>query len=278
MSASARHRRPFLDADPPVLFAHRGGGALWPENTLVAFEESLALGILFLETDVHATRDGVLVAHHDERVDRTTNGSGRIGDMRYADLARLDAGYRFTRDGRTFPCRGQQLKIPPLIEVFALSERARLNVEIKSSGKSIVRKLWELIDSHGLHDRILVASENDGQVQRFRHCSGSRVATSAGRREAFKFWAASRVGMERLLSLPFDALQVPTTFKGLTVVDDKLVRAAHRNGIQIHVWTVDEPSEMRRLLNLGVDGLMSDRPDRLAALLAVLAGAADREP
>jgi glycerophosphoryl diester phosphodiesterase len=251
---------------------------LWPENTLLAFEESLALGIHFLETDVHATRDGVLVLHHDERVDRTTNGSGLIRDMHYAELSRLDAGYRFTRDGQTFPCRGQHLKIPSLLDVFLLSEDARLNVEIKASEKNIAEQLWNLIDSHGFYDRILVAAEDDRQVQRFRRCSGGRVATSAGRREALKFWALSRIGMERLLSLPFDALQVPTTFKRLVVVDDKLVRAAHRNGIQIHVWTVDEPAEMRRLLNVGVDGLMSDRPDRLSALASVLAGAAERAP
>jgi glycerophosphoryl diester phosphodiesterase len=270
MSASARRRRPFLDSDPPVLFAHRGGSLLWPENTLGAFEESLALGIRFLETDVHETRDGVLVAHHDERVDRTTNGTGAIKDMRYAELLRLDAGYQFTRDGQTFPCRGKGYVIPQLIEVFNLSVRARLNVEIKPPGRRVVRKLWELVDHHGLYDRILVAAENDRQVRRFRRISGGRVATSSGRRETLRFWAASRLGVERLLPLPFDALQVPPEYKGLTVVDPKLVRAAHRNGIQVHVWTIDEPSEMRRLLNIGVDGLMSDRPDRLAALAATI--------
>jgi glycerophosphoryl diester phosphodiesterase len=276
MSASARRRRPFLDADPPVLFAHRGGGQLWPENTLAAFEESLALGVRFLETDVRETRDGVLVAHHDERVDRTTNGSGRIQDMRYAELLRLDAAYHFTRDGQTFPCRGKGLTIPTLLEVFGLSSGARLNVEIKPPGRRVVRRLWELIDNHGFYDRILVAAENDQQVRRFRRVSGGRVATSSGRRETLRFWAASRLGVERLLPLPFDALQVPTTFKGLTVVDRKLIGAAHRSGIQVHVWTIDEPPEMRRLLNLGVDGLMSDRPDRLAALASVLAGRRER--
>ena len=276
MSASARRRRPFLDADPPVLFAHRGGGQLWPENTLAAFEESLALGVRFLETDVHETRDGVLVAHHDERVDRTTNGSGRIQDMRYAELLRLDAAYHFTRDRQTFPCRGKGHTIPTLLEVFGLSSRARLNVEIKPSGRRVVRKLWELIDNHGFYDRILVAAETDQQVRRFRRVSGGRVATSSGRRETLRFWAASRLGVERLLPLPFDALQVPTMYKGLTVVDRKLIRAAHRCGIQVHVWTIDEPPEMRRLLNLGVDGLMSDRPDRLAALASLLAGRRER--
>jgi glycerophosphoryl diester phosphodiesterase len=229
------------------------------------------MGVRFLETDVHATRDGVLVAHHDDTVDRTTDGSGRITDMRYAELATLDAGYRFTRDGTSHPYRGTGLTIPTLLSVFALSTRARLNVEIKPKGRDAVRLLWELIDAHGLYDRILVAAENDRQVKRFRRLSGGRVATSAGARETFGFFAASRLGMERLLTLPYDALQVPVRYKGVTIVDRALIHAAHRNGIQVHVWTIDEPSEMRRLLNLGADGIMSDYPDRLSSLAAAIA-------
>jgi glycerophosphoryl diester phosphodiesterase len=275
MSASTRHR-PFLDATTPLLFAHRGGGKLWPENTLAAFEGALALGITFLETDVHLTRDGVLVAHHDRDVDRTTNGAGAIRDLRYLEVSRLDAGYRFSEDGRAFPWRNRGLTIPRLVDVFALSKRARLNVEIKPKGRAVVRKLWELVDGHGFHDRILVAAENDPQVRRFRRCSGGRVATGSGLHESLKFWAASRIGVERLLRPPFDALQVPATYKGLTVVDRKLISAAHGAGIQVHVWTVDDPPEMRRLLNLGVDGLMSDRPDRLSALAPAIAGSLER--
>jgi len=263
MSASARRRRPFLDADRPLCFAHRGGAKLWPENTLVAFEGALGMGARYLETDVHATRDGVLVVHHDDCVDKTTNGSGRIRDMRYAELARLDAGYHFTQDGRTYPYRGKKVGIPTLADVFALSSRAHVNVELKPDDESVAQKLWHFIEAHDLHDRILVASSKDRQIKHFRKCSFARVATSASMREALEFWAAVRLRLDRALAVAFDALQVPRTYRGLTVVDKGFVRAAHRRGVQVHVWTIDDPMEMRLLLELGVDGLMSDRPDWL---------------
>lgn len=268
MSASARRRRPFLDAELPLLFAHRGGAKLWPENTLLAFREALALGIVFLETDVHVTRDGTLVVHHDERVERTTNGSGRIRDMRYAELARLDAGHWFSDGKGDYPYRGKGLTIPTLAEVFDLSSVARLNVELKSRGRSATKRLWQFIENHGVHDRILVASERDRGIKRFRRISAERVATSASMREAFGFWLAVRARADRFFAVPFDALQVPPTYRGLTVVDRGFIRAAHRHGVQVHVWTLDEPSEIRRMLNLGVDGIMTDRPDRLANLSA----------
>jgi glycerophosphoryl diester phosphodiesterase len=264
MSASARRRRPFLDADLPLLFAHRGGAKLWPENTLLAFQNALSLGVIFWETDVHATRDGTLVVHHDERVDRTTNGSGAICDMRYAELVDLDAGFWFKDESGGYPYRGSGLKIPTLSELIDLSPVTRLNVEIKPRGRRVARKLWELIEHRGIHDRILVAADRDRSVKRFRRYSAERVATSASRREALQFWLAVRSHMDRFIPVAFDALQVPPSYHGLTVVDRAFVRAAHRHGVQVHVWTLDDPSEIRRMLNLGVDGIMSDRPDRLA--------------
>jgi glycerophosphoryl diester phosphodiesterase len=266
MSASARRRRRFLDVDRPLLFAHRGGAKLWPENTLYAFQNALELGLTFWETDLHETRDGTLVLHHDERVDRTTNGSGRIRDLRYAELSNLDAGYRFTDESGGHPYRGKGIKIPTLAEVFDLSPISRLNVEIKPPGRSTARKLWQFIEHRGLHDRILVAGERHRNIRRFRRYSAERVATSASGREVLRFWMAVRARMDRFLPVEFDALQVPPTHRGLTIVDRPFIRAAHRHGVQVHVWTLDEPSEIRRLLNLGVDGVISDRPDRLVNL------------
>jgi glycerophosphoryl diester phosphodiesterase len=266
VSASSRRRRPFLDADRPLCFAHRGGAKLWPENTLAAFEASLELGNFFVETDVHMTRDGVLVAHHDERVEATTNGAGCIADMRFAELARLDAGYHFTDQAGSYPFRGRGAKIPALSEIFALSNKMRVNIEIKAPGRAIVRALWEFVERHSLMDRVLVASHDDRQVRRFRRYSSERVATSASKREAQAFWLATRFGLDRVLPVAFDALQVPHCYGGLTIVDRNFVRAAHRRGLQVHVWTVDDVDEMRALLDLGVDGVMSDRPDRFQAL------------
>jgi glycerophosphoryl diester phosphodiesterase len=131
-----------------------------------------------------------------------------------------------------------------------------------------VETLVSFIEEHRLHDRILVASGQDEVIREFRRRMGHRVATAAATSEAFLFWLASRVGLTRWLRLPYDALQVPPRQGRLTVVDRRFVRAAHRRGLQVHAWTIDEPEEMRRLIELGVDGLMSDRPDLLMEVLS----------
>lgn len=259
--------RPFLAGARPLTFAHRGGAALWPENTLLAFDGALRLGCRYLETDVHRTRDGQLVAFHDARLERTTNGNGLIRDASLAELERLDAGYRFTPDGRSYPWRGQGLTVPLLSRVFELDPEVRVNVELKQSGVGLPRALWELIERRGLHDRILVASADAALGDEFRRLSFGRVATSACVREAVAFWLAVRARAWRFTKPRYEALQVPVTHEGLTVVTPAFVRAAHARGLQVHVWTVDDPDEMRRLLALGVDGLMSDRPDLLMSVV-----------
>lgn len=257
--------RPFLQ-NGPLMFAHRGGSRLWPENTLVAFRGALATGCRYLETDLHATRDGVLVVHHDERIDRTTNGAGFIRDHTFAELRRLDAAYRFSLDGTHYPYRDKGITIPTFAEVVGLGPDVRINVEIKQRRPDVVRSFWDYIESSGLQDRVLVAAAYDPLVKAFRRVSAGRVATSAGQLEVLAFWAAVRLGLTARMTVSYDALQVPVKSGPLTVVDEPFVQAAHRKSLHVHVWTIDDPAEMKRLLRLGVDGLMSDRPDLLMAL------------
>ncbi|MGB6894323.1 MAG: glycerophosphodiester phosphodiesterase [Dehalococcoidia bacterium] len=263
--------RPFLQSPRPLAFAHRGGARLWPENTMTAFQGAVDLGYRYLETDVHATRDGVLVTIHDGTLERTTDGSGPVSAITLEELKRLDAGYRFSPDGgRTFPFRGKGITVATLAEVAEAFPDVRLNVEVKQSEPPLVDAVAAavaLIEERALHDRILVASFDDRVIQEFRRRMGDHVATSSATWEATRFWLASRVGLTRWLRRPYDALQVPPRQGRLTVVDGRFVRAAHRRGLQVHVWTVDEAEEMRRLLDLGVDGLMSDRPDLLLKVL-----------
>lgn len=261
--------RPYLAGPRPLAFAHRGGAGLWPENTLLAFREAIALGIRHLETDLHRTRDGHLVTLHDPTVERTTDGRGRATDLTLAELRRLDAGHGFTRDGVTFPFRGQGVRIPTLEEVLALHPDLRVNLEIKSPDPASLRAVWGFIEHHRVHDRVLIGSEHSSVLQAFRALSRGRVATSAGMREVLRFWLATRVGRGPRRRPDYDALQVPPTHGVLTVVDPRLVAAAHRHGLHVHVWTVDDEAEMRRLIDLGVDGLMSDRPDRLVDLIGI---------
>ncbi len=251
-----------------LAFAHRGGAALWPENTLLAFREALALGCPYLETDLHATRDGVLVCHHDATVDRTTDGHGAIREMTFAELQRLDAGHRFTTDGRTFPYRGAGLRVPALRDVVALSGTARLNVEVKQRAPDACEPFWRFIEGNGLADRFLVAASEHALVRRFRALSGGAVATSASRPEVIAFVAAVNARVTRLLPVAYDALQVPVRSGAVGIVTPRLLRAAHARGVQVHVWTIDDGAEMQHLLDLGVDGLMSDRPDVLMRAVA----------
>ena len=237
---------------------------------MVAFEGAVQMGCRYLETDLRTTRDGVMVAVHDETVDRVTEGSGPVHALTLAELKRLDAGHRFSPDGgQTFPFRGKGITVPTLAEVTQGFPDICLNLDVKENETPMVEALVTFIEEQGAHDRILVGSFHDRTLQEFRRRTGGRVATSAAGWEARLFWLASRLGLARFLRLAYDALQVPARQGPVSVVDRRFVQAAHRLDVEVHVWTVDESEEMRRLLNLGVDGLMSDRPDLLLAALKV---------
>jgi glycerophosphoryl diester phosphodiesterase len=259
-------------------FAHRGGAGCWPENTLVAFRGGLDSGCTWIETDVHMTRDGHVVCFHDYTLDRTTNGRGRIRDFDLAELRRFDAGYRFTSDGRSYPFRGQGITIPTLEEVAALDGGARINLEIKQSQPPMADALWRSIEALGLHDRVLVASADTLLVRAFRNLARGTVASSAGRAEIFAFWLAARAGLTPLLSVEYDALQVPVRSGPLEVVNRSFVAAAHSRGLAVHVWTIDDAAQMRALIDLGVDGIMTDQPLRLAELARELGVLPDINP
>jgi len=258
--------RPFFGPTTPLALAHRGGAGRWPENTLLAFEKAAGLGFQHIETDVRETSDGQLVCFHDPTLDRTTDGRGRLVDHTLAELKRLDAGYNFIEDGG-YPFRGAGARIPTLEEALALDSNLRFVLEIKPEDPALGRRIWAMIDHHGIHDRVLVASEHDLVTQAFRTQSRGRVATSAGRKSAMRFWARVLGGTWKHAMFPFDALQIPPTFHGIPLITPRFVEAAHRHGIQIHVWTIDDPTDMFELLLAGVDGLMTDLPDVLLEVL-----------
>ncbi|MEZ4450171.1 MAG: glycerophosphodiester phosphodiesterase [Nannocystaceae bacterium] len=265
--------RPYLDAPWPLLFAHRGGLGVAPENTLAAFRGALELGFRYLETDVHLTADGALVTIHDPTLDRTSDAQGPVRARTLAELRGVDAGHRFTADGgRTFPFRGQGIAVPTLEEVLALDPRVRVNIEIKERDEAVVRAVYDLIIRLQVQDRVLVASEHAHQTRAFRALAGDRVATSAGAADLWRFFLAVRSGIGVRRRPAYDALQLPPTHGPLRVVTPRLVDAAHRLGLHVHVWTINDPGEMRRLLALGVDAVMSDFPALLQATAAGFAG------
>ncbi len=267
LQARPAPRHPYFNAAGFQVIAHRGGSGLGPENTLAAFRRSEAAGADVLEMDVRTTADGHLVVLHDATVDRTTGGRGAVNEMTLARLKNLDAGYQWTADkGRSFPFRGQGITVPTLSEVFAAFPETPFITEIKEKRPEVSQSFCEMLRQHGRTTSVLVASVHAGVLERFRQiCPG--VATSAGPSEALWFYLLSRAGLASLYSPDMQALQVPATFKGLTVVSRRFVAAAHARNLTVAVWTVNAERTMRRLIEDGVDGIMTDYPDRLAGII-----------
>lgn len=251
----------------PLVIAHRGGAGLWPENTLHAFEQAVAMGADVIETDVRLTADGALVLFHDETVGRTTDGAGRVSEMTLAELKRLDAGYRWTPDGgRTFPFRGRGLSVPTLGEAFARAGGARFNIEPKRDSDALVAGLCAALAEHGMAERVVVGSFSDALIEKFRRAC-PRVATAASPSEASSFLALQKAGLAASYSPPMQALQVPEYLGVMRVLTREFVEAAHERNLHVHAWTVNRAEDMRRLIDIGVDGVMTDYPDRLLGLL-----------
>jgi len=262
-----RPGRPYL-AGAPVFVAHRGGSKLAPENTLAAFESAVAdWGVDMLEMDVRLTADGHVVVIHDDTVDRTTDGSGAVRDMTLAELRGLDAGYRF-RDLEGEPSfRGCGVGLSTFEEVLEACPGVWINVEAKE--RAVARPLVEIILRRGEQHRVLVAAEHERNRRDVQDYPGPR---GASRRDCLLFWLLHRLPGGSAYTPGVDAFQVPERFKGHRVLTPRLIAEAHRRNIPVHVWTVDDPEDMARLLSWGADAIQTDRPDLLSAVLVEACG------
>lgn len=239
----------FLDWPGPIAFAHRGGASEAPENTLPAFEHAVRLGYSYIETDVHATADGVLLAFHDDRLDRVTDRAGVIAELPWSFVSKA-------RVAGSEP-------IPRFDDLLGTFPDLRINIDPKHD--SAVEPLAATLQRAAAVDRVCVGAFSDRRLARIRSLCGPKLCTSLGPGGTAKLRAASlgAPGMR----LPAPCAQVPTSTRGVTLVDRRFVRTAHRRGLQVHVWTIDDRDEMVRLLDLGVDGIMTDRPAMLKAVL-----------
>lgn len=253
------------------VIAHRGGSHLRPENTLQAFAHALELGADILETDVRATADGEIVCLHDATVERTTDGAGPVASLTLAELRRLDAGYRWSQDGVSYPFRGKGITVPSLAEVLRALPRARLVVEMKPAEPAFAESLCALIRRQGAARRVLVASFAHEPMRAFR-AACPEVATSLSAREAGVFHALYRWGLAALYPAPAPALQIPARLRDTELATPELLASARGRNFRVHVWTVNDEERMVRLARLGVHGIMTDRPDQLLRALAALAG------
>jgi glycerophosphoryl diester phosphodiesterase len=242
----------------PVNVGHRGASVRYPENTLASFRGAVEAGAGGLELDVHLTRDGHPVVMHDPKVDRTTDGFGTVSGMTLAEVRRLDVGGAGRADEG----------VPTLREVLAAFPDVSVNIDIKDSRLPGAEEVvLGVLREAGAMRHVLVASVDHGVLRRFRKISDGRCDTGASRLEIGVFWGLSLLGLERLLRPAYAALQVPVTYGSLRVVTPRFVRAAHSLGVRVDVWTINDPNEMRRLLDLGVDSIMTDRPEALAEVL-----------
>ncbi len=243
---------PYLQHDGVIAFAHRGGALEAPENTMKAFAYAVDLGYRYVETDAYATRDGVLLAFHDDRLDRVTDRKGLIAELDYADI-------REARIGGSEP-------IPLLEELLAAWPGLRVNIDPKHDGA--VGPLIDLLRRLNALDRVCIGSFSDARIARVRAAFGEAACTSMGPREVARFWLAKR----RIPSGRFAAncVQIPVRQGPFRLVDAASVAAAHLLGLKMHVWTIDDEAEMRRLVSLGVDGIMTDRPALLRGVLSNL--------
>jgi len=252
-----------------LVIAHRGGAGLWPENTLRAFTGARDLGADVLEMDVQTTADNVLVVMHDSTLERTTDGSGPVNRLTLAQLKKLDAAFHWSADGgRTTPLKGRGITVPTLDEVFRAFPEMRFNIEPKQAQPSIVKPLCRMIRDSGLQKRVMVGSFNPQVLDEFRmECP--EVSTSASTTEVGEF-------LKRLADAPesapvssprMQALQVPEYILGRRALTREFVEAAHALKMEVHAWTINDEESMRRLIELGVDGIITDYPDRLIAVL-----------
>lgn len=251
-------------AGAPLLVAHRGGGGLKPENTLPAFLDADMLWRAdMIELDVRATSDGHCVVIHDPTVDRTTNGTGPVSSMTLAEIQSLDAGYQFTPDGgKTFPFRGQGIRVPTIDEVFAALPTMRLTIELKIATAQI--PLFAAIAKYHATDRVIAAGEHDAYRTLFHTYRGP---ISASLEQSLPFYVMHRLFLAKLAWMRADVIQMPEFYRGRRMLTQRLVRELHAKGLQVHIWTVNEADDMERLLDWGVDGLISDYPDRVARVL-----------
>ena len=251
---------PYLQGEHPIRFAHRGSRKLWPENTWYGFDAAVnELGYRYIETDVQITKDGVVVVFHDDTLERTTNGMGYVADWEWDDLQHLDAAHNFEPDGDgRFPLRGTGVRVSRLDDTFDRYPDTYFNIDLKAKGTD-----WgvaEVIARMGRQDSVLVGSFSDLRLSRFRRITRARVPIAAAKRAAMTMYGLSRVGKHS--KIPVQAYQLPYEIRGAKV-DRKLVDAVHAAGAHLHLWTVDDPEDMERFLALGVDGIVTDRPDLL---------------
>lgn len=262
-----------------INIAHAGGHHERPDNTLLAYRNAVDSGADMLEMDLQLSADGQVVVVHDERIDRYANGSGAVAGYTVEELKRFDAAYWWpnlhgeayeSRDSlpeSAFPYRGKGLTFPTLAEVLEEFPSTPITMEIKPPYRpALVRATGETLRAYGRGPDVIVASSDHQNIELFRRLY-PEFPTSASQKEVLRFWIRTRLLLGWANRIPAVAFQVPVKFGRLTVVNQRFVNVAHRLGISVHPWTIDDVAEMERLLEMGVDGIITNEVTALSALI-----------
>jgi glycerophosphoryl diester phosphodiesterase len=268
LSKEARESEFYTNLGSGVLvIAHQGGDGLWPGNTLYAFQQAVNMGVDVIETDIRQTKDGIIVVSHDDNVDGKSNGSGMIADITYAELQGLDAGYNWTNDGgKTFPFRGKGIVYSSLEDIFIALPTTRFNIDMKQIDPPIYNNFCNLIQKYNMEKRVIAASFTHANMTEFRKIC-PEVTTAGDETETRIFVFMNFAYLGRLYSPNFKVFQVPTESGGIRILTPHFIQTAHQRNLRVDAWTIDNPDEMRRLIDMGVDGIISDRPDVLMDVL-----------
>lgn len=260
---------PFFRADDatPLVIAHQGGDGERPSNTMVAFQHAVDIGVDILEMDIHSTADGVLVVIHDDTIDRTTDGSGRVNDFTFEELQQFDAAYNWPTlaeesDRTDRPYRGQGITIPALDEVLTAFPQMRMVIEIKQVEPPIHQDLCDMLREYNLQEQVVVASFRPEAMYAFREVC-PEVATAGVEEEILPFYFLMRVGLAGAYQPTAHVFSVPETARGLPVTTPGFVRAAADMNVAVQPWTINSDEAMDRILALDVQGIITDYPTRL---------------
>ncbi|HHT28284.1 MAG TPA: phosphatase PAP2 family protein [Firmicutes bacterium] len=249
-----------------LVLGHKGADGLAPGNTLAAFGAALQAGADIIECDVRLTADGHLVVFHDATVDAITDGTGAVRSYTLAELQKLDAAYNYTLDGVSYPFRGQDYHIPTLAAALAAYPETRFNIDMKDHDEHVPQALLEVLDEAGARDRVIVASFDGQTIRRFRKLAPD-VATSLAQDEVTRLFIMARLGIGNMYKPPAKYIQVPERQGPLQIVTPSFVDLVHSLGMSIQVWTVNDRTSMYRLIDAGVDGIVTDYPDKLREVL-----------
>ncbi|GEN45088.1 glycerophosphodiester phosphodiesterase [Alkalibacillus haloalkaliphilus] len=256
----------FFENDRPMVIAHQGGEHLKPSSTMAAFENAVELGVDVLETDLHISKDGYLINIHDPSVDRTTDGTGDVADLTLEELKQLDAGHYFEDEQGNHPYRGQGLELITVEEMFEAFPDERFIIEIKDTNPSerndeIIERLIMLIDRFDMQEQVLIASFDQDIIESFQQQDPHDLAVAGGRSEIRNFVVTHKIFLRNLYNPSVDAVLIPTNESGFDLTTNDVISGADRLGLHVSYWTINDRDEMKRLLEAGADGIITDRPD-----------------